>query len=171
MPKVTQLVNSRAKICTHVSLAPNAKLFSSSCQTMASLSYISAIISSTVWLVSSKKLSSGRALRFGLGKGRNKSKLLGGDCSTIYKLSPEQASSIRLFLHFWSRELVVAKDRHSGTTSTTPSPFMKIDNNTHLSRLLGGIKQDDGSECTLYTHKGCSLPDGPFRAQHPVGAL
>lgn len=137
MPKVTQLVNSRAKICTQVSLAPNTKLFSSSCQTMASLSYISAIISSTVWLVSSKKLSSSRALRFGLGKGRNKSKLLGGDCSTIYKLSPEQASSIRLFLHFWSRELVVAKDRHSGTTCTAPSPFMKIDNNTHLLDCWG----------------------------------
>lgn len=87
MPKVTQLVSNRAKICTQVNLAPKARLFSSSYGTKASLSYNSAVISSLItWLISSEKLYSSGALRFKFDIRRNKFKLLGVDCSISYRL-------------------------------------------------------------------------------------
>lgn len=66
--------------------------------TRVSLSYVSARISSpTMWLVSSKKMFSRGAVRFGSDGRRNSLKLLGGDCSALHKLSPEsQASSVGL---------------------------------------------------------------------------
>lgn len=87
MPKVTQLVSNRAKICTQVNLAPKARLFPSSYGTKASLSYISAVISSLItWLISSKKLYSSGAIRFEFDIRRDKFKLLGVDCSISYRL-------------------------------------------------------------------------------------
>lgn len=88
--------------------------------TRVSLSYVSARISSpTMWLVSSKKMFSRGAVRFGSDGRRNSLKLLGGDCSALHKLSPESGFLRRtLFLHFWSRRPLVPWDRHSGTTCT-----------------------------------------------------
>lgn len=124
MPKATQLVSNRAKICTQVNLAPKARLFSSSYGTMPSLSYISAVISSLItWLISSKKLYSSGAIRFEFDIRRNKFKLLGVDCSMSYRLSPEQASSI-CFCTFragdWSWLRISTQGQHA------PLLFIKV---------------------------------------------
>lgn len=90
LPKLIQLVNRGAKICTQVSLAPKAThAFSPYDWTMASVIYFSAIMSSSAtWLVSSKKVSSSGAIRFEFDIRRDKFKLLGGHCSTIHKVCP-----------------------------------------------------------------------------------